>query len=70
MVVGQTVYINGYLNSYFKDGLLINYIYPIDIKNYSNYKKVKLLPMILMGLCYGMVKDVLKWIAHQRIKKN
>lgn len=43
IVVGQTVYINGYLNSSFKDGLLINYIYPIDIKNYSNYKKSEII---------------------------
>lgn len=38
MIIGKKIYINGYLNSFFKDGLLINYIYPIIIKDYSDYK--------------------------------
>jgi len=43
IIVDKYIYIDGYLNSYFKDGLLISYIYPMNIKDYSDYKSEKII---------------------------
>ena len=60
MVVGQTIYVNGYLNSFFKNGLLINYVYPLDIKDYCDSKSEKIITYDADGIMLWHGKRCIK----------